>query len=70
MKDFTGKVAVITGAGSGFGREFARIGARLGMKLALADGPNEICPIATSSKLSPAAVAMPVFYLGKNTGPY
>lgn len=37
MKDFTGKVAVITGAGSGFGREFARIGARLGMKLALAD---------------------------------
>jgi len=37
MKDFSGKVAVITGAGSGFGREFARIGARLGMKLALAD---------------------------------
>ncbi|MEI7444077.1 MAG: SDR family oxidoreductase [Burkholderiales bacterium] len=37
MKDFAGKVAVITGAGSGFGREFARIGARLGMKLALAD---------------------------------
>ncbi len=37
MKDFSGKVAVITGAGSGFGREFARIGARLGMKLVLAD---------------------------------
>ena len=37
MKDFEGKVAVITGAGSGFGREFARIGASLGMKLALAD---------------------------------
>jgi len=37
MKDFSGKVAVITGAGSGFGREFARIGAKLGMKLALAD---------------------------------
>ena len=37
MKDFGGKVAVITGAGSGFGREFARIGARLGMRLALAD---------------------------------
>jgi NAD(P)-dependent dehydrogenase (short-subunit alcohol dehydrogenase family) len=30
-------VAVITGAGSGFGREFARIGASLGMKLVLAD---------------------------------
>jgi len=37
MKDFAGKVAVITGAGSGFGREFARIGASLGMKLVLAD---------------------------------
>jgi NAD(P)-dependent dehydrogenase (short-subunit alcohol dehydrogenase family) len=37
MKDFAGKVAVITGAGSGFGREFARTGAALGMKLVLAD---------------------------------
>jgi len=37
MKDLAGKVAVITGAGSGFGREFARIGAREGMKLVLAD---------------------------------
>jgi NAD(P)-dependent dehydrogenase (short-subunit alcohol dehydrogenase family) len=37
MHDFSQKVAVITGAGSGFGREFARLGARLGMKLVLAD---------------------------------
>jgi len=37
MKDFAGKVAVITGAGSGFGREFSRLGATLGMKLVLAD---------------------------------
>ena len=37
MKEFKGKVAVITGAGSGFGREFGRIGASLGMKLVLAD---------------------------------
>jgi NAD(P)-dependent dehydrogenase (short-subunit alcohol dehydrogenase family) len=37
MKDLAGKVAVITGAGSGFGREFARIGARERMKLVLAD---------------------------------
>lgn len=37
MEDFKDKVAVITGAGSGFGREFARIGAALGMKLVLAD---------------------------------
>ena len=32
-----GKVAVITGAGSGFGREFARIAAAEGMALALVD---------------------------------
>ena len=37
MDDFEGKVAVITGAGSGFGREFARYGAGLGMQLVLAD---------------------------------
>jgi len=37
MNEFKDKIAVITGAGSGFGREFARIGASLGMKLVLAD---------------------------------
>jgi NAD(P)-dependent dehydrogenase (short-subunit alcohol dehydrogenase family) len=37
MQDFAGKVAVITGAGSGFGREFARHAHNLGMKLVLAD---------------------------------
>jgi NAD(P)-dependent dehydrogenase (short-subunit alcohol dehydrogenase family) len=37
MKEFAGKTAVITGAGSGFGREFARIAAGLGMQLVLAD---------------------------------
>jgi NAD(P)-dependent dehydrogenase (short-subunit alcohol dehydrogenase family) len=35
--EFAGKVAVITGAGSGFGREFARLGAELGMTLVLVD---------------------------------
>ena len=35
--DMMGRVAVITGAGSGFGREFARLGASRGMKLVLAD---------------------------------
>jgi len=37
VNQFDGKVAVITGAGSGFGREFAKKGAALGMKLVLAD---------------------------------
>ncbi len=37
MKDFAGRVAVITGAGSGFGREFAKMGHALGMRLVLAD---------------------------------
>ncbi|CAB3779676.1 hypothetical protein LMG28614_00901 [Paraburkholderia ultramafica] len=37
MFEFAGKVAVITGAASGFGRAFAQKGAALGMKLVLAD---------------------------------
>lgn len=37
MDVFAGRVAVVTGAASGLGREFARVGASLGMKLALAD---------------------------------
>ena len=35
--ELSGRVAVITGAGSGFGREFARQAASRGMKLVLAD---------------------------------
>jgi NAD(P)-dependent dehydrogenase (short-subunit alcohol dehydrogenase family) len=37
MKRFNGRVAVITGAASGLGREFANTAAGLGMKLVLAD---------------------------------
>lgn len=37
MKELRDKVAVITGAASGFGRELARLGAKRGMKLVLAD---------------------------------
>ena len=35
--EMTGRVAVINGAGSGFGREFARLGAARGLRMALAD---------------------------------
>ncbi|WP_293775925.1 SDR family oxidoreductase [uncultured Oxalicibacterium sp.] len=37
MNEFQGRVAVITGAASGFGKAFAQTGARLGMHLVLAD---------------------------------
>lgn len=37
MKQFAGRVAVITGAAGGFGREFARKAASLNMKVVLAD---------------------------------
>jgi NAD(P)-dependent dehydrogenase (short-subunit alcohol dehydrogenase family) len=37
ITDFKGKTAVLTGAGSGFGRECARLGATLGMNLVLVD---------------------------------
>ena len=37
MKDFAGKVAVITGGAGGLGREFAAVAAGLGMKIVLAD---------------------------------
>lgn len=47
MERLEGKVAVITGAGSGFGREFARLGQRLGMHLVLADvQPDALAAVA------------------------
>lgn len=48
MENFAGRVAVITGAGSGLGREFANEAARLGMKLVLADVDAHALEQATS----------------------
>ncbi len=53
--ELTGRTAVITGAGSGFGREFARLGAARGMKLALAD-INQAALDAIVTELSDAGV--------------
>ena len=50
MKNFHNRVAVITGAASGFGREFAIIGAPLGMRLVLADVQQEALA-ATAAEL-------------------
>jgi NAD(P)-dependent dehydrogenase (short-subunit alcohol dehydrogenase family) len=48
MINLQGRVAVITGGASGFGREFANIGATLGMKLVLADVQQEALDKAKS----------------------
>jgi len=52
MIDFKGKVAVITGAGSGLGREFADIASSLGMKLVLADVQADALERATDELLA------------------
>ncbi len=57
MKDFAGRVAVITGAGGGFGREFARMAAGLGMKLALADIDEEALRCTVDDMRSQGAAA-------------
>jgi len=53
MNDLKGKVAVITGAGSGFGRELAILCAAEGMKLVLADIQEDSLP-GTVALLPPA----------------
>ena len=57
MKQFKDRVAVITGAASGFGREFALLGQRLGMKLVLADVQDQaLQQFATELRASGTAV--------------
>jgi NAD(P)-dependent dehydrogenase (short-subunit alcohol dehydrogenase family) len=48
IQDFTGKTAVLTGAGSGFGLECARIGAKRGMNLVLVDVQQDALDKATA----------------------
>jgi NAD(P)-dependent dehydrogenase (short-subunit alcohol dehydrogenase family) len=56
MKRFAGRVAVVTGAGSGLGRELALRFARAGMKLALAD-VDETALAKTAADLKAAGTA-------------
>ena len=60
MRDLAGKVAVITGGGSGFGREFARIGARERMKLVLADVQQDALEAAVGEARAAGAEALGV----------
>jgi NAD(P)-dependent dehydrogenase (short-subunit alcohol dehydrogenase family) len=55
MKDFRGKVAVITGGASGLGRAFADTAAGLGMKLVLADVQAKALEHATEELLAQGA---------------
>lgn len=58
MRDFTGKVAVVTGAASGIGRAYALELARLGMHLVLADVEAE--PLADAGAAATGADASSV----------
>lgn len=60
MKQFQDRVAVITGAASGFGREFAHVGARLGMKLVLADVQQDALQQVESELLKQGAQVLAV----------
>ena len=59
MKELKGKVAVITGAASGFGREFAILCAAEGMKLSLTD-VDEKGLAGTVALLAPGAEVITV----------
>ncbi len=57
MKQFKDRVAVITGAASGFGREFALVAQGLGMKLVLADVQDQaLQQFATALRAAGTAV--------------
>jgi NAD(P)-dependent dehydrogenase (short-subunit alcohol dehydrogenase family) len=62
MKDFKGKVAVVTGSASGIGLETARAFAALGMRLALLDVREEALEAAAESirETGAEAIVLPV----------
>ena len=60
MKDFTGKVAVVTGAASGMGLAFAHKFADEGMRVVLADIESEPLAMAASALKAKGATALAV----------
>ena len=58
ISNFKGKVAVLTGAASGFGLECAKIGAQLGMKLVLVDVQKDALDAAQAQMQSMGAEVM------------
>jgi NAD(P)-dependent dehydrogenase (short-subunit alcohol dehydrogenase family) len=60
MRDLAGKVAVITGGGSGFGLEFARAAAKHGMKLVLGDVQEDALDAAVREMRAAGAEAIGV----------
>jgi NAD(P)-dependent dehydrogenase (short-subunit alcohol dehydrogenase family) len=59
MKQLAGRVAVITGAGSGFGLEAARIAARGGMKIVMADVQADALATAVAEITALGAEVLP-----------
>ena len=59
MKTFSGRCAVITGAGSGFGLEFARKAASLGMRLVMADVQADALEAAVAEMRGQGVEVMP-----------
>jgi NAD(P)-dependent dehydrogenase (short-subunit alcohol dehydrogenase family) len=68
MKNFEGRTAVITGAGSGFGLETARLAARQGMNLVLADVQADALERAADELRALGAAVLP-FRLDVSKGP-
>jgi NAD(P)-dependent dehydrogenase (short-subunit alcohol dehydrogenase family) len=60
MKDFDGRIAVITGAGSGFGLEASRIAAQLGMRVVMADVQADALEAAAAEIAKTAAAVLPM----------